>query len=167
MAGGQVGGGQAVGALAAHPATSHGVVSIVVGGWSVVPDHHAVAGDADEGVALDDAVGDVAAGDRADLRDLEDLADLGVTDDLQLVLRLEQPLGRELAVRWQSEHPDDARALFRRAEAESLLGAPMSAVRHTREYYREAPRDPQAHELLETCQRQAQRAMDELGFSGD
>src|ERR1051326_1306679 len=45
---------------------------------AVVLDDDVLAGDADEGVALDDAVGDVAAGDGADLADLEDLADLGV-----------------------------------------------------------------------------------------
>jgi hypothetical protein len=40
---------------------------------AVVLDDDVVAGDADERVPLDDAVGDVAAGDRADLGDLEDL----------------------------------------------------------------------------------------------
>src|SRR5258705_11460158 len=58
-----------------------------------VLDDHAVAGDPDEGVALDGAVGDVAAGDRPDLGDLEDATDLGVADDLLPALGLQQALG--------------------------------------------------------------------------
>ena len=43
-------------------------------------DHNVVANEPDVGAALDDAVGDAAAGDVADLRDLEDFEDRGVAE---------------------------------------------------------------------------------------
>ena len=44
-------------------------------------DDHVVAQQADAGAALDGAFGDAAAGDLADLGDVEDFADLGIAQE--------------------------------------------------------------------------------------
>src|SRR5262249_51212499 len=59
-----------------------------------VLDDHVVASDANKRVALHHAVGDIAPGDGADLRDLEDLADLRVPQHLLPKLGRQHPLRR-------------------------------------------------------------------------
>src|SRR5829696_5275485 len=72
----------------------HVVFEAAQGAQFAVPDHRALADQADAGVALDLAVGDDAAGDAADFRGLEGLFDLGLAENLLDLDGLEQALHR-------------------------------------------------------------------------
>ena len=57
---------------------------------AVVFDDDPVTSDTDLGVPLDESVGDVATRDHSDLRDPEDVSDLGMSEDLELEFRSKQ-----------------------------------------------------------------------------
>src|SRR5262249_1551600 len=77
---------------------AHFVLEALQGRKLTLVDDDVVAQEAHPAAALDDALGDLAAGDVADLADLEHLEDLGVADEALALHRCQQALHQLLHV---------------------------------------------------------------------